>query len=107
MVALRFLVYGRVQGVGFRWFVLREAERRGLRGFARSPAFGRVQGVGFRWFVLREAERRGLRGFARNLRDGSVEVIAAGTPQALEELARALQQGPAHAQVERVERSEV
>ena len=68
---------------------------------------GRVQGVGFRWFVLREAERRGLRGFARNLRDGSVEVVAAGTPQALEELARALQQGPAHAQVERVERSDV
>src|ERR1041385_2083045 len=90
----------------------------------RFLVYGRVQGVGFRWFVLREAERRGLRGFARNLRDGSVEVIAAGTPQALEELARApqpgpgparrrgggpgaLQQGPAHAQVERVERSEV
>ncbi|HEY6157785.1 MAG TPA: acylphosphatase [Gemmatimonadales bacterium] len=73
----------------------------------RFLVYGRVQGVGFRWFVLREAERRGLRGFARNLRDGSVEVIAAGTPQALEELAHALQQGPAHAQVERVERSDV
>jgi len=72
----------------------------------RFLVYGRVQGVGFRWFVLREAERRGLRGFARNLRDGSVEVVAAGTPQALEELARA-QQGPAHAQVERVERSDV
>jgi acylphosphatase len=73
----------------------------------RFLVYGRVQGVGFRWFVLREAVRRGLRGFARNLRDGSVEVIAAGTPQALEELGRALQQGPSHAQVERVERSDV
>ena len=73
----------------------------------RFLVYGRVQGVGFRWFVLREAKRRGLRGFARNLRDGSVEVVAAGTPQALEELERALAQGPPAAQVERVEKSEV
>jgi acylphosphatase len=73
----------------------------------RFLVYGRVQGVGFRWFVLREAERRGLRGFARNLRDGSVEVIAAGTPQALEELEGVLGRGPAQAQVERVERSDV
>lgn len=71
----------------------------------RFLVYGRVQGVGFRWFVLREAERRRLRGFVRNLRDGSVEVIAAGPPETLEDLARALEQGPAHAQVERVERS--
>src|SRR5437763_604139 len=37
MVALRFIVYGRVQGVGFRWCVLREAKRRGLRGFVCNP----------------------------------------------------------------------
>lgn len=73
----------------------------------RFLVYGRVQGVGFRWFVLREAERRRLRGFVRNLRDGSVEVIAAGTPETLEELARVLEQGPLHAQVERVERSDV
>jgi len=73
----------------------------------RFLVYGRVQGVGFRWFVLREAKRRGLRGFARNLRDGSVEVIAAGTPQALDELERALAQGPAQAHVERVEKSDV
>ena len=73
----------------------------------RFLVYGRVQGVGFRWFVLREAERRRLRGFVRNLRDGSVEVIAAGTPETLDELARVLEQGPAHAHVERVERSDV
>jgi len=73
----------------------------------RFLVYGRVQGVGFRWFVLREAKRRGLRGFVRNLRDGSVEVIAAGTPQVLEELERVIAQGPAQAHVERVERSDV
>jgi acylphosphatase len=73
----------------------------------RFLVYGRVQGVGFRWFVFREAERRGLRGFARNRRDGSVEVIAAGTPQALEELGQVLERGPAQAHVERVERSDV
>ena len=73
----------------------------------RFLVYGRVQGVGFRWFVLREAKRRGLRGFVRNLRDGSVEVITAGTAEALEELGRMLEQGPAHAQVEHVERSDV
>ena len=73
----------------------------------RFLVHGRVQGVGFRWFVLREAERRGLRGYVRNLRDGSVEVIAAGKEQALEELGRLLERGPAQARVERVERSDV
>jgi acylphosphatase len=73
----------------------------------RFLVHGRVQGVGFRWFVLREAERRGLRGYVRNLRDGSVEVIAAGKEQALEELGRLLERGPGQARVERVERSDV
>jgi acylphosphatase len=73
----------------------------------RFVVYGRVQGVGFRWFVWREAERLGLCGFVRNLRDGSVEVIAGGTAGALEELGRILEQGPAHAHVERVDRSDV
>ena len=73
----------------------------------RFLVYGRVQGVGFRWFVFREAERLGLRGFAQNLRDGSVEVIAAGPPEALEELEQVLERGPAHAKVERVESSDV
>lgn len=67
---------------------------------------GRVQGVGFRWFVLREAERIHLRGFARNLQDGSVEVVASGSEGALAQLAQALAHGPATARVERVDASD-
>ncbi|HET8625224.1 MAG TPA: acylphosphatase [Gemmatimonadales bacterium] len=63
---------------------------------------GRVQGVGFRWFVLRQAEREGLTGFARNLPDGSVEVLATGDVVALERLAAALRVGPPHARVDNV-----
>lgn len=74
---------------------------------ARFLVRGEVQGVGFRWFVLRAAERLGLRGLVRNLRDGAVEVIAVGTPEALAALERALGEGPRLARVARVERSEV
>lgn len=74
---------------------------------ARFLVSGRVQGVGFRWFVMREARRLGLRGFARNLQDGSVEVVAAGSGSALAELERLLARGPAAAQVERVEKGNV
>ena len=68
---------------------------------------GRVQGVGFRWWVWRQATRLGLRGLARNLRDGSVEVIVEGSDSGLVELERLLTQGPPAAQVERVEKSQV
>jgi acylphosphatase len=67
---------------------------------------GRVQGVGFRWFVLREAETLHLRGFARNLHDGSLEVVAAGPEGALGQLGQALARGPAMARVERVDASD-
>ena len=60
----------------------------------RWIARGRVQGVGFRWFVWREAERLGLGGFARNLRDGSVEVVSQGPDAALDLLEQALRRGP-------------
>ena len=46
---------------------------------------GRVQGVGFRWFVQREAAEIGLRGWVRNTDDGHVEVVAAGEPDQLKE----------------------
>ncbi len=74
---------------------------------SRFVVHGRVQGVGFRWFVRRQAERLGLAGLARNLRDGCVEVIADGPVGALVELERALERGPAAAHVERVEKSDV
>ena len=47
---------------------------------------GRVQGVGFRWFVQREAAELGLRGWVRNTDDGHVEIVAAGEPDVLKEL---------------------
>ncbi len=54
---------------------------------------GRVQGVGFRWFVHREAAEIGLRGWVRNTDDGHVEVLAAGEPEQLEDLKLALAKG--------------
>jgi acylphosphatase len=54
---------------------------------------GRVQGVGFRYFVEKKAQELGLRGYARNLSDGTVEVIAAGAPKAIDTLAGYLCEG--------------
>lgn len=68
---------------------------------------GRVQGVGFRWFVLREAIRLDLEGFVRNLPDGSVEVLARGLSAAMERLEASLAKGPGSACVERVEKEDV
>jgi len=68
---------------------------------------GRVQGVGFRWFVWREAERLGLGGFARNLRDGTVEVVSQGADDVLDQLEQALRRGPSSAGVDAVDRLEV
>ena len=68
---------------------------------------GRVQGVGFRWFVMREAQRLALGGFARNLPDGSVEVISQGPEAALDQLEDQLRRGPAHARVDGIHRLQV
>ena len=73
----------------------------------RWIARGRVQGVGFRWFVWREAERLGVGGFARNLRDGSVEVVSQGPDSALDLLEQALRRGPSGARVEALEQLDV
>ena len=54
---------------------------------------GRVQGVGFRWFVQREAAEIGLRGWVRNTDEGHVEVVAMGEPGELAELKDALRKG--------------
>lgn len=64
---------------------------------------GRVQGVGFRWFVRERARRLGLVGWVRNQRDGSVEVAARGTPDALRALEAALRAGPDGAHVTSVD----
>lgn len=64
---------------------------------------GRVQGVGFRWFVDHEARQLGLSGWVRNNLDGSVEVLAMGSDQQLEALRRKLEAGPRAARVDEVE----
>jgi acylphosphatase len=64
---------------------------------------GRVQGVGFRWWTQRMGTDLGLGGHVRNLADGSVEVHVAGTAEALAAFERALHQGPPAARVSSVE----
>ena len=61
---------------------------------------GRVQGVGFRWFVREKARRLGLSGWVRNLPDGSVEVVAAGEGGQLDLLKEELRRGPPGAVVD-------
>ena len=63
---------------------------------------GRVQGVGFRWYVHREAAEIGLRGWVRNMHEGHVEAVAAGAPDQIEELELALRKGSRGSRVDRV-----
>lgn len=74
------------------------------RGAARFLVSGRVQGVGYRAWTRREALVLGLDGMARNLADGRVEVIVAGTLAAVDALAARLAIGPPLARVDAVER---
>jgi len=64
---------------------------------------GQVQGVGFRYFVWRQAKALGLTGWVRNRRDGTVEVVAEGPERALKLLLAVLYEGPPAARVEDVE----
>jgi acylphosphatase len=66
---------------------------------------GRVQGVGFRWFVEREAAQLGIAGWVRNREDGSVEVMATGSREQQRALRTRLQQGPRAARVDQVQES--
>ena len=63
---------------------------------------GDVQGVGFRYFLMREAQRLGLRGWVRNRDDGAVEFVAEGPRQDLERLLEAARRGPSQARVAEV-----
>lgn len=67
---------------------------------------GRVQGVGFRWFVEREAHLLGIAGWVRNNPDSSVEVLAMGTREQLAGLRSRLREGPRAARVDNVEEFE-
>jgi acylphosphatase len=69
----------------------------------RAEVFGDVQGVGFRAFVMRRAMAYGLTGWVRNRWDGSVELTAEGPHPALETLLADVKSGPSGSTVERVE----
>ena len=68
----------------------------------RYLVFGKVQGVFFRQSTRIEAQRLAIRGLARNLPDGSVEVLAQGTPEAVQALRQWLERGPQFARVDEV-----
>jgi acylphosphatase len=69
----------------------------------RFLVYGRVHGVGFRWFVEREAHILRIAGWVRNNPNGTVEVLAIGTREQLAGLRARLQEGPRAARVDRVE----
>ena len=64
---------------------------------------GRVQGVGYRYWVARQAGLIGIDGWVRNRRDGSVEAVFSGTDNALKKMLGACKKGPAMAQVTRIQ----
>jgi acylphosphatase len=68
----------------------------------RYVVSGRVQGVGFRWFVEGEAAQLGITGWVRNRDNGTVEVMATGTREQLNALHARLRQGPRAARVDEV-----
>jgi acylphosphatase len=64
---------------------------------------GRVQGVGFRYWVEQEARARGLKGWVRNRRDGSVEALFSGPAEVVSEMIALSRRGPPSARVEAVQ----
>jgi len=68
---------------------------------------GRVQGVGFRYFAIQAAARAGVAGTVRNLADGTVEALAEGTPSAISDFRAQLECGPSYARVTSVDETEM
>ena len=68
---------------------------------------GRVQGVGFRWFTKRIADTIGVKGFVRNLHDGRVETVASGTPAQLKDFYLEVSKGPSYSAVTEVQEYEI
>jgi acylphosphatase len=73
-----------------------------MRVARRFVVSGRVQGVGFRYFTQDTARREGVTGWVRNLPDGRVEALAEGDAEAVTRLERALRAGPRGARVDRL-----
>lgn len=74
-----------------------------MRVARRFVVSGRVTGVGFRYFTQDVARREGLTGVVRNLPDGRVEAIAEGDEESLTRFEMALRRGPSRARVDQVE----
>lgn len=72
----------------------------------RFVVHGRVQGVGFRYFVQNEAEQLGLDGYVKNRADGTLEVCASGGREQIEKFRRRIAQGPRWSRVDRVDESD-
>jgi acylphosphatase len=68
---------------------------------------GRVQGVGFRWYIQTRAQALGVRGWARNRPEGAVEVVGMATPATLEAFEKLVRAGPPGALVTRVATDDV
>ena len=73
-----------------------------MRVARRFVISGRVQGVGFRWFTREAAQREGVTGWVRNLPDGRVEAFVEGEAESVDRIERSLRQGPGGARVEDV-----
>jgi acylphosphatase len=73
-----------------------------MRIARRFIVSGRVQGVGFRYFAQDAARREGLNGYVTNRDDGTVETVAEGEAEAIERFERALRRGPSQSRVEHV-----
>jgi acylphosphatase len=69
----------------------------------RYRVFGRVQGVGFRWFVMEAASVEGITGWVQNVPDGTVEIVAEGEAESMERFERQVRRGPARARVDEVD----
>jgi acylphosphatase len=78
-----------------------------MRVARRYVIAGRVHGVGFRWFTHDAAAREGVHGWVRNLADGSVEIVVEGDRSDVDRLEAAVRRGPASARVERVDVEEL
>ena len=73
-----------------------------MRVARRFIVSGRVQGVGFRYFALDAARREGVHGYVANQEDGSVEAVAEGESESVERFERAMRRGPSRSRVEHV-----
>ena len=73
-----------------------------MRVARRFAVTGRVQGVGFRYFVHEAATREGVTGYVRNLTDGSVEAYVEGETEAVDRMERAIRTGPRGAHIRTV-----